>query len=94
MSRGSAGNCAAVGSYRDRCNETYEGFAVSETNGVGGKAIEVPGPGTFQQGRHAYVYSVSCTSARSRAADGTYADRHGHQQGFVTEHRFRTLRRS
>jgi hypothetical protein len=76
----SAGDCTAGGVYGgdDPDNgSTQEGFVVSERNGTWGKAIEVPGLGTLNQGADdvgetASVYSVSCTSAGNCAAVGYY----------------------
>jgi hypothetical protein len=86
VSCGSAGNCAAGGSYLDG-NRRYEGFVVSETNGRWGQAIEVPGLGALNTGSDgqpgAAVTSVSCASAGNCAAGGSYQDQHRHTQGFV-----------
>ena len=77
----SAGNCAAAGAYNDSPDST-QGFVVSETNGVWGTAIEVPGLAALNTLGGAPVASVSCGSAGSCAAGGSYWDRHG-AQGFV-----------
>ena len=55
--------------------------------GSWGRAIEVPGLGALNTGRHAEVSSVSCGSAGSCAAGGVYRDRSGHLQGFVAVER-------
>jgi hypothetical protein len=81
VSCGSAGNCAAGGWYLDR--HGFEGFVVSETNGVWGTAIEVPGLGALNKGGGAKVYSVSCAPAGGCAAGGSYTDRLFHFQAFV-----------
>jgi len=49
VSCGSAGNCAAGGSYRDR-NGHGQGFVVSEKNGLWSRAIKVPGLATLNKG--------------------------------------------
>jgi hypothetical protein len=82
VSCGSAGSCAAVGVYSDGTNH-LQGFAVSEKNGVWGQAIEVPGLATLNAGGFAQVASVSCGTAGSCAAGGSYLDGHSHRQGFV-----------
>ena len=76
-----AGNCAAVGDYRDQ-HRHDQGFVASEKNGVWGRAIEVPGLGALNAG-DAGVNSVSCASAGNCAAGGHYRDQHRHDQGFV-----------
>src|SRR5260370_39886191 len=75
VSCGSAGNCAAGGSYRDR-SEHSQAFVVSERNGRWGRAIEVPGSGALNAGAvvgGAGVNSVSCASAGNCAAGGDYS---------------------
>jgi len=72
---------AAGGKYR-----TGHGFVVSEDNGVWGRAIKVPGLDALSQDQQAYIdISVSCGPAGNCAAGGDYTDRHGHEQGFVTQ---------
>jgi hypothetical protein len=86
VSCASPGNCAAGGLYEDR-NLHNQGFVVSETNGVWGRAIEVPGLAALNKGGNAGVGSVSCASPGTCAAGGSYADRSGRYnrlQGFVT----------
>src|SRR5262249_38329261 len=76
VSCGSAGNCAAGGRYTDSHGH-YQGFVASETNGVWGRAIEVPGLGALNKppfgGYGAEVLSVSCGSAGNCAAGGYYS---------------------
>ena len=78
VSCGSAGNCAAGGSYQDQHRHT-QGFVASETNGRWGRAIEVPGLGALNTGAFvaegAEVTSVSCASAGNCAAGGYYSTR-------------------
>src|SRR5229473_3527763 len=71
VSCGSAGNCAAGGSYRDGSGH-QQAFVVSERNGSWGRAIEVPGSGALNVGGIAQVNSVSCASAGNCAAGGFY----------------------
>src|SRR5258708_4349742 len=69
VSCGSAGNCAAGGSYLDQQRHS-QGFVVSETNGRWGRAIEVPGLAALNIGKDGPPggggTSVSCGSARNR----------------------------
>jgi len=87
VSCGSAGNCAAGGSFEDRRGHS-QGFVVSQRNGRWGTAIEVPGLGALNKGGNAQVLSVSCGSASNCAAGGYYADFTGEAlQGFVAVER-------
>jgi hypothetical protein len=76
VSCGSSGSCAAGGFYSDGHGH-QQGFLVSETSGVWGQAIDVPGLATLNKGRHAKVFSVSCPSAGNCAAVGRYRNAHG-----------------
>jgi hypothetical protein len=86
VSCASAGNCAAGGYYGPQSGY-QQAFVASEKNGRWGKAIEVPGMAALSAALpYAAVDSVSCASAGSCAAGGTYNDGN-HQQGFVaSEH--------
>jgi hypothetical protein len=88
VSCGSAGNCAAGGSYEDGL-QNYQGFVATEQNGRWGKAIEVPGLGALNAGDAAIadVTSVSCASAGNCAAGGNYQDKSERNQGFVVTER-------
>jgi hypothetical protein len=88
ISCGSAGSCAAVGSYKDG-QQNYQGFVATERNGRWGKAIEVPGLGALNAGNAALtdVTSVSCASAGNCAAGGNYQDKSERTQGFVVTER-------
>jgi hypothetical protein len=66
LSCGSAGNCSAVGDYGDAGR--VQVFAVDETNGIWGKAEEVPGTAS----QAARLASVSCASAGNCSAGGYY----------------------
>jgi hypothetical protein len=81
VSCGSPRNCAAGGDYADRRGH-WQGFVVSQRNGRWGRAIEVPDLGALNKG-DADVSEVSCASAGSCTAGGSYTDRHHHSQGFV-----------
>src|SRR5258708_21611356 len=74
VSCGSAGNCAAGGSYRDR-SEHSQAFVVSERNGRWGRAIEVPGSGALNAGG---VVGGAGGNSCSAAPAGDAAARRGH----------------
>ena len=86
VSCASAGNCVAGGDYR-KASGAYQGFVVSQRNGVWRRALEVPGLAALNAGRDAQVVSVSCGSAGNCAAGGYYHDRFDHEQGFVVSQR-------
>jgi hypothetical protein len=86
VSCGSAGNCAAGGSYQDQ-SRNYQGFVVVERNGRWGRAIAVPGLRALNKGGGAFVSSVSCGSAGNWAAGGAYEDQSRQEQGFVVVER-------
>ena len=73
ISCASAGNCAAVGSYRDISGQ-YQAFVVNETNSVWGSAIEVPGTPVLNAGGLAAALSVTCPSGGNCTAVGFYSD--------------------
>jgi hypothetical protein len=72
LSCGSAGNCAAGGTYDDRSGHEHL-FVVSEKNGRWGTAIEVPGSAALNTGGSADLTSLSCTPAGYCAAGGFFA---------------------
>jgi uncharacterized protein YunC (DUF1805 family) len=80
LSCASAGNCSTGGSY---FAGNWHPFVASEVNGTWRTAMEVPGTSTLNQGRSAYVSSVSCAAAGNCSAGGTYTDSSGHMQAFV-----------
>ena len=82
VSCASAGNCAAVGGYKDSSRH-HQAFVASETNGTWHPAIEVPGTAALNKGGVAGVSSVSCASAGNCAAGGGYTDGSRHFQAFV-----------
>ena len=80
VSCASPGNCAAGGYYGNRSRfqcRHGRGFVVSERNGGWGKAIEVPGLAALNKYGQAVAWSVSCASAGSCAAGGSYEDSSG-----------------
>jgi hypothetical protein len=84
VSCGSAGNCAAGGSYDTFpycCGGGAQGFVASEENGVWGTAVEVPGLAALNVGGEAQVTSVSCARGDYCAAGGTYTP---YQYAYVT----------
>jgi hypothetical protein len=72
----SAGNCGAGGRYETLVNKHTDErpFVDSETNGIWGKAIEVPGLSALRTLQYAYISSVSCTSAGNCSAGGYYTN--------------------
>jgi hypothetical protein len=78
----SAGDCVAVGGYRDGAGN-HQAFVVRETNGTWGNAIEVPGSGALNSGGIAFAESVSCTATGYCAVAGSYTDGGGQAQTFV-----------
>ena len=81
VSCASAGNCAAVGGYKDGSGHR-QALVARETNGTWHAAIEVPGTAALNKGGNAVVNSVSCASAGNCAAGGTYLD------GAMQDHAF------
>lgn len=75
VSCASAGNCSAGGDYSNKAGE--EAFVVNETNGIWGKAEEVPGTATLNTKAAAAVSSVSCTSAGNCSAGGGFRNSAG-----------------
>src|SRR5215469_6569501 len=71
VSCASAGNCAAVGRYRDSASRSQV-FVVSETNGTWGTAIKMPFSGILNWAGSADAGSVSCGAAGNCAAVGSY----------------------
>ncbi len=80
VSCGSAGNCSVGGDYFAGYSHA---FVVSEVNSTWHNAVEVPGTAALNQGRIAYLTSVSCASAGNCSAGGTYADSSKRMQAFV-----------
>jgi hypothetical protein len=82
VSCSSAGNCSAGGWYTDS-SDHVQPFVVSEVNGTWHNAVEVPGIATLNKGRDAGIHAVSCSSAVSCSALGSYTDSAKHLQVFV-----------
>jgi hypothetical protein len=81
VSCGSAGSCVAGGYYTSSGSRAF--VAVAQ-NGTWGTAIPVPGLAALNTGGNAVVTSVSCGSAGSCVAGGSYRDSRRHMQVFVT----------
>lgn len=77
-----AGYCTAVGSYTDTAGH-LQGFAASETRGTWHRAHPLPGLAALNAGGQAQPLSVSCRSAGTCSAGGSYTDAAGHVQAFV-----------
>jgi hypothetical protein len=78
----SAGDCSAGGDYLDGSFHV-QAFAVNETGGTWGTAIEVPGTAALNKGGIAEITSVSCPAAGKCGAGGEYEDAADHFQAFV-----------
>ncbi len=90
VSCGVAGNCAAVGSYEDGHGDTVA-FVDNERGAhwLRAKVLPLP-PNALVRGQNALVRSVSCSSANTCSAVGTYQDNNPigtRNQGFVTTER-------
>jgi hypothetical protein len=81
LSCGSAGNCSAGGSYTGPAGDV-QAFVVTERHGAWGSAEQVPGSASLNTGGDAVIYSVSCGSAGTCSAGGSYSGADG-QQAFV-----------
>jgi hypothetical protein len=79
----SVGSCTAVGWYSALTG--VEAFVADEINGTWGKAEEVPGTATLNQGGNARTNSVSCASPGNCSAGGSYDDGSFHDQAFVVD---------
>jgi hypothetical protein len=84
VSCGAPGDCVAGGSYKDgRGPNSSQAFAVSETAGSWGDAMELPGTAWLNAGDEAEVDSVSCAAPGDCSAGGYYTDGRGKGQAFV-----------
>ncbi len=72
VSCSSAGNCGAGGSYSPNAGRT-RAFVVSEKNGVWGKAKQVTGLAAPAADHFASIDTVTCPSAGTCSAGGSYA---------------------
>jgi hypothetical protein len=78
----SAGSCSAGGSYVSGSGTTQP-FVISEKSGRWGRAEQVPGAAALNAGGVAGVGAVSCSSAGTCGAVGTYLDSSGRYEVFV-----------
>jgi hypothetical protein len=85
VSCGSPGNCSAGGSYtrHAKVNPPQEVFAVTERNGVWGKAEEVPGTAELNSGGDAGVFAMFCGPGGQCAAGGEYEPGQQRFQAFL-----------
>ena len=78
----SAGNCTAVGFYKDSAG-SYEGLLLSETEGTWGTGVEATLPANAAPDPEAGLEELSCPSASNCTAIGSYIDSSGIQQGLL-----------
>jgi hypothetical protein len=84
VSCASAGNCTAVGAYRDTPNDYSQAMMVTETSGKWGPAVEATPPNVATASNPTVTLnSVSCTSPGDCIAVGDYIDTSGNTQGLV-----------
>ena len=83
MSCAAPGECAASGYYTDA--DGYQGFVVTQTEGVWGNAEPVPGLKDLNVGNYVGALSVSCAAPGECAASGFYKDADGYQGFVVTQ---------
>jgi hypothetical protein len=82
VSCGSAGNCAAVGSYVDSSGNV-QGLLLTGTSGTWAAGVEASLPANADKDPKANLNSVSCASAGNCTAVGEYDDSSGHEQGLL-----------
>src|SRR5262249_14215080 len=82
VSCGSAGNCAAGGSYSNRADHS-RAFVVDERHGRWHGLIAGSGLAGLKRTVFSEVYAVSCARAGNCAAVGSYQDHSHHLEGFV-----------
>jgi hypothetical protein len=91
LSCASSGSCSAGGTYLDASGHS-QAFVVDETKGKWRNAEEVPATATLNKNGVAAwtpppagVASLSCASAGSCSAGGSYVDASGYSQAFVVD---------
>ncbi len=82
VSCASAGNCTAGGYYIDNSGHE-QGLLLTETSGTWAAGVEASLPANAGTNPDAQALSVSCASAGSCTAVGTYDDSSGHEQGLL-----------
>jgi hypothetical protein len=78
----SAGSCAVSGYYPNASGD-QQAIVASEVNGAWGKAEDVPGTVSLNQGGQAWTNSVSCASVGNCSAGGFYSQANGFEPAFV-----------
>ncbi|HEY2202061.1 MAG TPA: hypothetical protein VGH56_09235, partial [Solirubrobacteraceae bacterium] len=82
VSCASAGNCAAVGNYRDSSGH-FQGLLQSESSGVWATGVEGSLPAGAGANPATSVESVSCASVGDCSAVGNYRDSSNNRQGVL-----------
>lgn len=82
LSCASSGNCVAGGSYSDASGDVL-GLVVPESNGVWKTGIELTAPSGSASNPNMSVFSLSCPTATSCVAVGSYQDTAGNTDSFV-----------
>jgi hypothetical protein len=82
VSCASAGNCAAVSPYMDSAGD-FLGLLLTESSGLWDPGIEASLPANAAAKPSVSLNSVSCPSAGSCGAVGTYVDSSGNTQGLL-----------
>ena len=83
VSCASAGNCAAVGLYRDSLGGE-QGLLLSETGGTWSTGVRATAPANAESQQPVVdVFSVSCPSAGDCSAVGEYGDSSGYEQAVL-----------
>ena len=84
MSCSAPGDCSAVGT-EQKGSVPLPAFAVSETNGVWGRAKVIPGLAALSPGGSDYTISLSCAAVGSCGASGTFRAQTGVTQSFLVD---------
>jgi LPXTG-motif cell wall-anchored protein len=83
VSCGSAGNCTAVGQFRNAANNN-EAFTITSTGGVWGQPTPVVfGTGIQNESQYAGLTSVSCASAGNCTAVGQFKNASSNYEAFT-----------
>ena len=82
VSCGSAGNCTAVGRYKDSSGQV-QGLLLTETSGRWATGVEAPLPANATANPYVALDSVSCPSAGTCAAVGDYVDSADDNEGLL-----------
>lgn len=84
VSCASAGSCVAVGRYQDTSNRA-QGLLLNQVAGSWSPGVKAPVPADAAPYPAAALYSVSCPSAGSCTAVGSYTDSSSRQQGLLLQ---------